>query len=266
MRHRVVPDTMRKAALYGRLLLERRLQRADALVTISEGTSRKLLEFLGRSAVVVPPAVTPDFTRKPETEVIRVLERHGIRQPYLLTIASADPHKNIELLIRVFLAMKREKLLGTYTLVLGGKNTDRLIQDLCNSNRLETQGILGLGYVPDEDLPALYSGADIFVLPSLDEGFGMPVLEARACQTKIVATDARELREAGGDRAIYIRPDAEGIRAGILAALTAERPSAPDNLWTWKSSAEILADVFNPISAASTTAALQSRLFQKGGQ
>ena len=74
----------------------------------------------------------------------------------------------------------------------------------------------------------------------------MPVLEARACQTKIVTTDAPELREAGGERAIYIQPNVEGIRNGIVAALSAKRLTAPETLWTWKSSAQILADVIDP--------------------
>jgi glycosyltransferase involved in cell wall biosynthesis len=83
-------------------------------------------------------------------------------------------------------------------------------------------------------------------LPSLDEGFGMPVLEARACQTKIVTSDLPELHEAGGDQPIYIRPDSQGIRAGIMAALAAEAPSKPDRLWTWQSSAKVLADALDP--------------------
>jgi hypothetical protein len=74
----------------------------------------------------------------------------------------------------------------------------------------------------------------------------MPVLEARACQTKIVTTDAPELREAGGDRAIYISPTNEGIKNGIMSALAAPILNRPETLWTWNSSAKVLADVIDP--------------------
>jgi glycosyltransferase involved in cell wall biosynthesis len=233
---------MRALARYGRLVLERRLAKADALITNSEGTALKLRVFLGYNATaIVRPAVSGEFRPRQRTEVTSVLTRYGISQPYFLTVASADPHKNIELLITVFLAMKHEGLLARYTLVLGGKNGERLLNNFRRDAGQYAAGVKALGYVPGEDLPALYTGADVFILPSLDEGFGMPVLEARACHTKVVTSDVPELREAGGERAIYIRPDAEGIRSGILDALARERPAGPDDLWTWSSSAQILA-------------------------
>ena len=67
-------------------------------------------------------------------------------------------------------------------------------------------GVTQVGYASEEALPALYSGAEVFVFPSLYEGFGMPVLEARACGTRVVATDIPEIREAGEQGAIYVSP------------------------------------------------------------
>jgi glycosyltransferase involved in cell wall biosynthesis len=75
------------------------------------------------------------------------------------------------------------------------------------------------GYVPDELMPFLYAGADALVFPSLYEGFGMPVLEARTCGARVVTTDIPELREAGDEYVIYIKPTLEGIKAGILQAI-----------------------------------------------
>lgn len=246
--HRTVPHAMRRLMVYGHLLMERRLSRADALLVISQGTARKLSELAGYQAhAVVRPAVSEHFRRRQDREVEVTLGRYGIRRPYIITFASSKPHKNIAVLINVFLAVKSDGLLTDYTLVLGGNDGDLLVATAAQVAGRNLNDVKALGYVPDEDLPALYSGAEVFVLPSLNEGFGMPVLEARACQTKIVTTDAPELREAGGDRAIYIRPDAEGIRTGILAALAAQRPTAPDKLWTWKSSAEILADAIDSL-------------------
>jgi glycosyltransferase involved in cell wall biosynthesis len=100
------------------------------------------------------------------------------------------------------------------------------------------------GYVDDEELAALYSGAAVFVLPSSYEGFGMPVLEARACGAPVVTTDLAELREAGGPDCVYIQPTEDGIRNGILTALSLPRPGplAPASR-TWDVSACALAEV-----------------------
>jgi glycosyltransferase involved in cell wall biosynthesis len=245
-RHRMTPDKMRRAALYGRIVLERRLWRVDAFIANSSGTAQKLRRFLGHGVVgIARPAVSQHFLRRGEIEVAQTLAKYGIRRPYLLTLSSVDPHKNIKLLAETFLAMRAEGITLSHMLVLVGKKSDQLLETLDRTGRTQVVGIKALGYVPEEDLPALYSGADVFILPSLDEGFGMPVLEARACQTRIVTSDLTELHEAGGDRPVYIRPDAKGIRDGILAALAAEPPSKPDHLWTWESSARVLADAFD---------------------
>lgn len=248
VRHRVVPKAMRRAALYGRLILEGRLRRADALLTNSEGTARKLHDYLGYNASgIARPAVSADFRRKYDPEIQTTLHRYGVHRPYLLSVASCDPHKNLAALITAFLALKADGRLDGYSLTLVGNKSERLMAEFAQATGGAPREVQALGYIPDHDLPGLYSGAEVLVLPSLDEGFGMPVLEARACQTRIVATDAPELREAGGDRAIYVRPDVDGIRGGILAALATERRTDPDNLWTWKSSAEILADAIDPV-------------------
>ena len=86
-------------------------------------------------------------------------------------------------------------------------------------NNIRESGIIPLGYVPDGDLAPLYSGSTAFLFPSIYEGFGMPVLEARKCKVPVITSDTPELREAGGDNCIYIQPTAAGIRKGILHLL-----------------------------------------------
>jgi glycosyltransferase involved in cell wall biosynthesis len=245
-RHRLTPDKMRRAARYGRIVLEKRLGRVDAFIAISNGTGEKLQRFLGyQAAGIARPAVSSHFFRRSDEEIARVVSKYDIHRPYLLTLSSVDPHKNIELLVSTFFAMKSAGTVNLHTLVLVGNKSDLLL-DRMRISSPRNAAIKALGYLPDEDLPALYSGTEVFILPSLDEGFGIPVLEARACQTKVVASDLPELREAGGNRAIYIKPDAAGIRDGIIAALAAERPSEQDDLWTWESSATILVDALDP--------------------
>jgi glycosyltransferase involved in cell wall biosynthesis len=96
------------------------------------------------------------------------------------------------------------------------------------------------GYVPDEMMPILYAGADALVFPSLYEGFGMPVLEARACGARVVTTDLPELREAGDEYVIYVEPTLEGVKTGILQAIGSPKPP-PAVGRTWKEPARILA-------------------------
>ena len=104
-----------------------------------------------------------------------------------------------------------------------------------------------LGYVPNEDLAAIYSGSEAFVLPSLYEGYGMPAAEARACGARVVASDIPELREAGGAESIYINPlSADDLAQGILKALSSEKPIAKDRV-LWKTGAESMVKIFTDL-------------------
>ena len=107
-----------------------------------------------------------------------------------------------------------------------------------------------MGFVDDEALAVLYSGADALVFPSSYEGFGIPVLEARACGTRVVTTDLPELREAGGDDTIYVPPTEHGVRVGMLAALASSRPKPlPPRDYGWAESARMFASVLTKAQA-----------------
>lgn len=253
LNHILVPETMARATLWAyRLFLVKDVLRANAIVANSLGTAGRLKELIGRDATaIVKCAVSCDFQRASQEAIDRCMRKYGIERPYLLTLATREPRKNQHLLIQTFLSMKSNGVLPNHRLVLAGAQgwrDDKLRRSL---ERSIENGITEVGYVVDDDLPALYSGADVFVFPSVYEGFGIPVMEARACGTPIVATDIPEIREAGGEHAIYIEPTLSGIAAGILAALADRRSARPDRskLWTWEDSGRILAEVVLSLAA-----------------
>jgi len=255
--HKVAPETMDSRALWAaRLFFRSSLAHANSLVSNSEGTAKRLKDLFGyRVAAVVRPGLSGLFKPKSEIEVQQVLTRYGVNRPYLLAVATWEPRKGLERLIKTFVTMQTAGLVRDYKLVLVGERgwKDTTISDLVRRN---AGSVLSLGFVEDSALAGLYRGAEAFVFPSRYEGFGMPVLEARACGAIVIASDLPELREAGGESGIYIEPTEEGIRTGILTAL---RKTPTEGLdwrdWSWSKSATILAQVLlRPVCNASNLA------------
>jgi len=255
--HKVAPETMDTRALWAtRLFFRLSVANADALVTNSEGTARRLEEYFGyKVAAIVRPGLSRFFQSKSEYEIQEILADYKITKPYLLAVATWEPRKGLELLIKAFLNMKAEGLVRDYKLVLVGERGWKYtaIADLVQRN---SDAILSLGFVNDVALAGLYGGAEAFVFPSKYEGFGMPVLEARACGAAVITSDLPELREAGGEAGIYIEPTEEGIRNGILTAPKRRPAQGLDwRDWSWSKSAAILAQVLlGPTSRGSCLA------------
>lgn len=222
--YRLFPQTLNVShRLAYRLFFNSGLYRAQRVIAISQGTSDRLSKLLGRSAdmVIRPRVATTFYPPRPE-KVLEVRDRYGIDFPYFLSVSTLEPRKNLEMLIDAFLQMRSAGELPNVGLVLVGQQgwkDQRLIDAVANAKALGSRIVL-TGYLPDEWLPALYAGATAVVMPSLYEGFGMPVLEAKCCGARIVASDIPEIREAGGDGPIYIAPTLEGIKRGLGFAYT----------------------------------------------
>lgn len=229
---------------YG-FLYKRSLADADSIVAISKATACKLRSVLGYEvAAVVRPGVSEHYRPRPAKEVEACLRLYGIRTPYIFTVVSRyERRKNLGSLFEAFCGLKADGMLHDHTLLLAGVGGSRALAECPLARRAEPGAIRALGQVPDDHLALLYGGADAFVFPSTHEGFGIPVAEAQACGTKVVATDIPELREAGGDHAIYVSPTAEGVRTGIVEALGEEKrqPSIARHSNTWEESGAILA-------------------------
>lgn len=193
-------------------------RRATLILTDSEysrGDIQNLLGLDGEKIQVLPIGV--DETYRPVDDPARtesVWEGYGIKPPYIFYLGNFKPHKNVQALLKAFAGL--EKALQTrYQLVLGGR------PDRWQEERFQLARELGIeahvrfiGQVEEEDMPTLYSGADVFVFPSLYEEFGLPPLEAMACGTVVVASNRTSIPEVVGEGGCLVDPE-------YIAALTA---------------------------------------------
>jgi glycosyltransferase involved in cell wall biosynthesis len=189
--------------------------RAKALTVNSRGTGNRLKDFTGRSYdAVIYPAANPVFKKSTHFMLNTVLRKYSINFPFFLTACTWEPRKNLELLIKVFLDLKRDGYLKAEKLILvGGRGWK---DDRLTSIAEGDINLVPLGFIPDEDLSALYTGTSAFIFPSLYEGFGIPVLEARACGATVITSDFPELHESGGSEAIYISPTYSALKDAML--------------------------------------------------
>jgi glycosyltransferase involved in cell wall biosynthesis len=179
-----------------RRLLPLIARRARQVITVSEFSRTELAELLGVDAKVVPGGVDARF-RPQDTKRDR---------PYVLTVASQTARKNLSALVPAAAALARE---GIQLLVAGGHRPQF-------ASEANLAGLTLLGHVPDDELPALYAGAEAFVLPSVYEGFGLPVLEAMASGTPVIAADTTALPETCGGAARLVAPDGEALREAVM--------------------------------------------------
>jgi len=210
--------------LFDRLAL-RALRRADALIAISQFTKRCIMDALDvpaeRIHVVYRAVDTEKF--KPLSVPAAFRQRYALYegQPYVLYVGSEDPRKNVETLIKAFAIVQQQmpaaKLIKAGSAHFHGER-ERLLGLMAE---------LGLGgkvrfldHVPDEDLPLLYNAADVFVLPSFYEGFGLPALEAMSCGTPVIVANRAPLPEVVGERGILVNPrDAREMAQRIVELL-----------------------------------------------
>ena len=218
------PDCSSPALLeYLMSAVPRSVARADLVLADSQSTQRDLIELMGVDAArirVVYPAVDETFVRSDQAGVAAVRARYQIDGPYILSLGTLQPRKNYVRLIEAF-GMLKETSGIPHRLVIGG-GPGWLYEPIYETiERLGLQAeVRMLGYVDEGDLPALYTGADVFAFPTLYEGFGIPVLEAMACGTPVVASNTSSLPEAAGDAALLVSPtDTEAMAEAIGLAI-----------------------------------------------
>lgn len=148
-------------------------------------------------------------------KIRKILNKFHIKSPFIFYVGNAHPHKNLEGLIKVFLTLRKNH--NNLRLVLSGSD-HYFWQRIKRENQMES--IIYTGFITDEELVALYKAAEVFVMPSFEEGFGIPLLEAFACNCPVVSSNTGSLTEVGGNACLYFDPnspaDMEGKISNIL--------------------------------------------------
>jgi len=192
-------------------------EKAAKIIAISENTKKDIMSLLKipeEKIVVIHSAVGQEFKPMVDTgKIAQVKNKYATGRKYILDVGTLEPRKNLPFLVKAFnLAIKKGEI--EHNLVLTGKKgwyyegLFNLIKEL----NLEERVILP-GYVADEDLPALYNGADLFCFPSLYEGFGFPPLEAMSCGTPVIAAKNSSIPEVVGEAGILLTLQSEDLWA-----------------------------------------------------
>jgi glycosyltransferase involved in cell wall biosynthesis len=212
-----------------KIFVRRAVRKAQRVLAISERTKRDLIELYGTppDKVVVTP-LAPDPAFRPA----------GEHDSFLLFVSAIEPRK------QPLAAIDAANAVGRKLVVVGPAKDEQLAAEL------RRRGAEVRGYVPKEELVSLYQRAACLVFPSRYEGFGLPVIEAMACGTPVVAAPEPAMQEVAGDAAIFAEDLAEGIRRALaerdrLSVAGLERAKA----FSWRETARVTADVYRSVLA-----------------
>jgi len=203
----------------------RSIRLADRVIAVSHATAADLIKFFPDSEnkiVVIHQGVDHQVfcpLSVTERELVSIL---GTPR-YILSLSTLEPRKNIGTLIKAYLTLLQNVGKEIPDLVLVGAKgwkMEELFKDYVSLPENLREKVRFTGYLPRELLPKVYSGCELFVFPSLYEGFGLPVLEAMACGAPVIASNSSSLPEVGGDAVVYINPlDIEGISQAIFKVI-----------------------------------------------
>ncbi|HEX8991549.1 MAG TPA: glycosyltransferase family 1 protein [Anaerolineales bacterium] len=235
--------------LWYTFLLPRLARRARIVLTVSEHSRRSILlkfRLPDEKVVVVHDGVNMQQFHPCDAAAVRA--KYGLGRQYILFVGSLDPRKNLERLLQSLMLLSD---IPNIELVIAGSWSNIFRPVSMNRSKRRTRL---LGYVPDEDLPGLYSGATLFIMPSMYEGFGLSVLEAMACGTPVISSHAGALPEVVGDAAMQIDPTSvEGMAEAMRTVLLQD--SVRDELrrkgleraclFSWERSAEQVWEVLS---------------------
>ena len=201
----------RKDRLLLGMLVPKGLRRADRVITDTQYSKQDLVRVYDidpERIEVIPLAADPRYRVLDRDQCqATVSKRHDFSEPFILYVGTLQPRKNVAVLIEAY-AMFRRRSGFKHKLLLVGKPKYKYesVFEAIRKSGYEDD-IIFAGFVPDEDVPVYYNAADIFVFPSLYEGFGLPLLEAMACATPLISSTSSCLPEVAGEAALLADPE-----------------------------------------------------------
>lgn len=234
------------------------MNNVSSVIAVSEFSKSEIIKYYGASEkdiVVAHPSIDRrHFYKRSKEEIHKVKAKYDIfSESYILTVGNIEPRKNYDTLIKSYRALPKE-VTDKYPLVIigaGGWNNEHIKKEIQGAKEAGYKIINPKQFVEDEDMPALYSGAQFYVFVPIYEGFGMSPLEAYACGTPVLASNVASVPEAAGKAAEYVDPhNIPEITAKLLKMVKrteTDRASfmqpIEDHLMSlsWRKSAEITA-------------------------
>ncbi len=237
------------------------VRRADLVLADSENTMQDIIELLGVApgkVQVLYPGVDKRFIPLEDDELLmRVRHLYGLPIPFILSLSTLEPRKNLIFLLDAYAALRATGDVTHKLVIVGEKGwlyegIFRRVKELC----LERE-VIFLGFVADENLPALYNLAEVFVFPSLYEGFGLPPLEAMACGTPVITSQGSSLPEVVGEAGLMVSSeDTEALTQAMRKVL--DDPARREDLakkgvrrareFAWQSSARKLLTIYQDLA------------------
>lgn len=224
------PDYFGNRVAYERFVLYMRLafSFSDRIIAISESAKKDIMETFEvpehKIDVVYLGIDTDKFRKLDAGEVMAFRRQFSLPDKYILYLGTDYPHKNLANLLIAFAQVLGNEALKAHFLVIAGNKGYQAGPKYLEKDLDPVRGrVINLGHVPDDKIAHLYNAADVFVYPSLYEGFGLPVLEAFACEVPLVCSKATSLPEVAGDAAYMVDATDSGEIAKAIVSMVADR-------------------------------------------
>lgn len=249
------PETMNgMSKWYFRISYRAAVKKCKAIITVSEFSKKRIMEKLRlpeKNIWLICNGISSSFKKVEgeEASTEAILAKYKLPKQYILTLSTIEPRKNIQLLVKAYRQMVLRKEMDR-PLVLAGRKGWKMDELLEGIEPSVKDKIFFTGFIEDEDLPVIYGNAEFFVFPSMYEGFGIPPLEAMACGTPVLSSNAASLPEVLGDAAVYFKSgdeaDLQSKMLSMLKRIKNDRENMRPTLlqqagkFTWSESAKAL--------------------------
>lgn len=250
--HERLPDLVDHETLRWLADLKEIAKEAEGIITVSEFTKQEIISLYGipeEKIKIASPGIDEIFTRQSKHTTSSILRKYGLKdKPYFISVATLQPRKNLFTLLKAYLMLPVE-IRHNIPLLLVGESAPEYLKSIYGKGLRDDPSIRYLGYLPHEELPALYTGALAYCSSSLYEGFGIPVAEALACGTPCLLSDIPPYHEISHQKGTFFDPmDVEAWSQGLKRA-------AEDRQWIQSKTVDesVIREQFNWKESASVT-------------